>query len=638
MSIVHEGTTAGGRILRASDTSLITATNSVHLQNSAPGAGSSIGRLVGLVAEPIRIDTPALEANTTGSSGGIFIDSPNARDLQIGGVPGSIFTGVTAARGLQAVDGGEIRLSVNGDLSRPTGTDALCGPTGGTGGPICTNNSDITLIARRLGEPVPNRLHVFSGNGTVRATSTGAGPAGGIFLRHRDLSDLRLARYEFNTEPGSVIDLQNANGDILVDRNVTLPSGGALRLNSIPGREIVFGSSVTIDASGLLLAEGASVRFDGGTINLDAPTTINMPANVGGATVNFNRAASVAGTLTVTGGTANFNASGISNIAGLLTMSAGTLGGTGVVAPGAGMTWTGGTIANTGGVNVTGDVGIGAGAMSLTGPLSTDTLTMTAGTITVANPGSLVLAGAQPSSISGGTLANSGMVRLSGPGDLVLSNGATIANGAGAIFEIDSSGPLAASVRHGGGATPIFNNSGTLRKLVSAGNDQHPRRWRGRCDRFRQRGERLGPREGRQHPRVQPGHVHDERGRGRGRSQRDADDRRADERDDGRDRRRGRARPRRRDARQQRQARLQHHRRRHGHADDHRQSPARRGWPGRNRHLGPRFGRGGSHRRVGHRAARGHAYRVAPRRRHAELEQRLHDAHGRCGDHRRLRD
>ena len=149
VSILHDGLTSGSSILRNSASSLITGAGAVFMElESASGATASIGTS----SAPIRVSTPVLEAHSHNATGGIFIDSPNHANMQIGGVPSSIFSG--SVRGVQTVSGGPVQISVNGDLSQLAGS-AGCGSTGGTGGPICagtggsinltTSNSDITL-------------------------------------------------------------------------------------------------------------------------------------------------------------------------------------------------------------------------------------------------------------------------------------------------------------------------------------------------------------------------------------------------------------------------------------------------------------------------------------------------------------
>jgi filamentous hemagglutinin family protein len=141
VSIINDNLNSGSNILRGSASSLITAATSVFMElEFAAGATDSIGTS----AAPIRVSTPVLETHYHNAGGGIFIDSPNAGDLQIGGVPGGIFSGLV--RGVQTVSGGQISISVNGNLSQ-LAVDASCGLTGGTGGPICASGAtgNVTL-------------------------------------------------------------------------------------------------------------------------------------------------------------------------------------------------------------------------------------------------------------------------------------------------------------------------------------------------------------------------------------------------------------------------------------------------------------------------------------------------------------
>ncbi|MBI4195302.1 MAG: filamentous hemagglutinin N-terminal domain-containing protein, partial [Betaproteobacteria bacterium] len=134
---------AGNRsILRASASSLIQA-GDLLMEIDYPGSTS--GGSIGTSAEPMRVQVARLEAHTHEASPGIFIESPNAGNLQIGGV--SFFTG--SVKGVQNVTSGDISLSVNGTLTLQAGT-AGCGATGGTGGPICTGGSTVTLTANDM--------------------------------------------------------------------------------------------------------------------------------------------------------------------------------------------------------------------------------------------------------------------------------------------------------------------------------------------------------------------------------------------------------------------------------------------------------------------------------------------------------
>ncbi|MDO8595001.1 MAG: hypothetical protein Q7R45_00095, partial [Sulfuricaulis sp.] len=184
VSIIHDGVTSGSSILRNSASSLLSATNAAFMElETASGATASIGTS----AHPIRVSTPVLEAHYHNASGGIFIDSPNAGALQIGGVPTSIFSG--SVRGVQTVSGGPIQISANGNLSQLAGS-AGCGLTGGAGGPICattvgninvttssgniTLNSDV-LAAAGITVQAAGNLTQNSGNISNAAGFTTAG-------------------------------------------------------------------------------------------------------------------------------------------------------------------------------------------------------------------------------------------------------------------------------------------------------------------------------------------------------------------------------------------------------------------------------------------------------------------------------
>ena len=218
VSIIHRGMTADSSILRASANSLISA-NTVFMElENAAGANASIGTS----AAPIRVRTPVLEAHTHNAGGGIFIDSPISGNMQIGGVPASIFSGTV--RGVQNVSGGPVQISVNGDLSQLAGT-AGCGTTGGTGGPICagttgninvtTSNSDITLNSDVLGSA--NITIQSSGNLTQNAGTISN--VGG--LTTVGANDVRLS--------GNTVTL----GSVASQRDLFITASGALNIGNV---------------------------------------------------------------------------------------------------------------------------------------------------------------------------------------------------------------------------------------------------------------------------------------------------------------------------------------------------------------------------------------------------------------------
>ncbi len=455
VSVVHNGPEANKKILRASAASLISAANSVHLEHTTAGTDASIGTL----ANPIRIDTPRLEAHSgvlTGAVGGIFVESPNAGDLEIGGVPASIHAG--PIRGVQARAGGPISITVNGNLTRAPGA-AGCGPTGGAGGPICAVgvDGDITLNAAALGAPGPGRLHVDANGGNVSATST----VGGVFLERR-AGDLVLSMYNVVSPAAAPLELATGNGVLNVDASIAAPGGLVTLVSNGPAGQIAFADGVTITADDLTLGGTGPAVFNAGTVTVDAPVTAGVPVSIGGAIVDFNGPLTANAALAVTSGQANLNAGGA--IAGLLSLAGGTLASTGPVFANGGFELSGGTIAAGAAVLVTGTTLIESGTPQVAGSLVTDVLEMTGGTLAIPAGGLLQTDGLNASSISAAIVNNAGTFEIAGA-DLELNNGATFNNEATGLFDIQTD----AGVRHIDGAAPVFSNAGILRKSVSFG-------------------------------------------------------------------------------------------------------------------------------------------------------------------------
>ncbi len=291
VSIIHDGLTPDSAILRASGSSLITASSAVFMElENATGANASIGT----IAEPIRIDTPVLEAHYHNASGGIFFDSPNARDLQIGGVPGAIFSGLV--RGVQTISGGPIEIQVNGKLSQLAGA-AGCGLTGGTGGPICAGggvyNPGDTVFLRAADMNLQGAVSGWDvylapyGRGTVTLGSAGVG------------GSLHLSQTEVNFVDAITLNIgdQFVSGDVNFAGDLTTP--------------LLFG----IRTSGHI-ASGAFTLTVGGTGNgntdLYAQTGIQL--NIKTATLSAYNA----------GSTGNINIAETSASALPLTLDAGT--------------------------------------------------------------------------------------------------------------------------------------------------------------------------------------------------------------------------------------------------------------------------------------------------------------------------
>ena len=121
------------------------------------------------------------------------------------------------------------------------------------------------------------------------------------------------------------------------------------------------------------IATGATLMFDIGhashpnTHNLNAGTDIvgaaGSTVQFAGVTTNFNAGTyNVAGTTQVTGGTINFNAAAATSA---LTMSSGTLGGTGTLTASGATNFSGGTMNGTGTVNASGGATMNGGTKTI---------------------------------------------------------------------------------------------------------------------------------------------------------------------------------------------------------------------------------------------------------------------------------
>jgi hypothetical protein len=187
-----------------------------------------------------------------------------------------------------------------------------------------------------------------------------------------------------------------------------------------------------------VVAAGATLDFGPGTHNLTAASCISGAGNVRLSadllsrvgTVNVAGTYSVGGDTSLPAGTLNL----LSNAAtGTATLSGGILTGPGDLTVAGLLTWTAGTIS-------------GAGH-------------------TVA-AGGLAIAGTALKTLDGRTLDNEGPATWDGTGNISAGNGAVLNNWAGATFEARSN---ATFLWNGAGASPAFNNAGTLSKTAGTG-------------------------------------------------------------------------------------------------------------------------------------------------------------------------
>ena len=428
VSIINDNLNAGSKILRGSAGSLVSATTSVFMElEFANGAFDSIGAS----GAPIRVSTPVLEAHSHNASGGIFIDSPNAGNLQIGGVPASIFSGLV--RGVQAVSGGPVAITVNGNLTHFAGT-AGCGLTGGTGGPVCGNagGGGITLSATNIGA-FGNAMDVDAGANNVSATAS----SGGIFLRQSS-GNLLTSKYALSAAGAAqTISLATTNGAITVDStagfngntaddNFTLTTAGA-------AKDIAF-TGGNFNAAGLTLAGTGNITFAAGTATLTAPVTATIPVLINGGTLNANGNLTVPN-LTYSGGAFNIGAGATTTLTGASSWATGNA----ITGPGTLAISGTGSLAMTGGtraldnatLNNAGTMtsALGGGALLLNnGSIlnnsglyqftnANDAITRTAGVGTVNNTGTI------ESLVSGATLTSNGPLIVNNTGGTLKANG-----------------------------------------------------------------------------------------------------------------------------------------------------------------------------------------------------------------------
>ncbi|MBI2753527.1 MAG: filamentous hemagglutinin N-terminal domain-containing protein [Betaproteobacteria bacterium] len=258
VNLQQEGQTNGSSILRASSSSLIQATN---LLMEVDHGGLASGGSIGTTTEPMRVQASVLESHTHEASPGIFIDSPNAGSLQIGGV--SFFGGIV--KGVQNVTSGDISIGVNGTLTLQGGsTNSPCGT--GTGGPICTTSGNVTLRADDMAIG-----HSITGTGTVslapnavnRGIKIESSPSGGVLsLSPSEINLISAGTLEIGRSDGTgtltvstpvVAGNVNSGTVRLLDQdiavNASFASNGNLALNATNNVNV---QDATVDAGGTM--------------------------------------------------------------------------------------------------------------------------------------------------------------------------------------------------------------------------------------------------------------------------------------------------------------------------------------------------------------------------------------------------
>jgi filamentous hemagglutinin family protein len=285
VSVIHSGAAAGGRILRADSSSLVSASGSVFLGlESSAGSTASIGT----AAAPVRIDTPILEARNVNGTGGIFIDSTRTAALQIGGTAAA----AGGLRGVQAPAGGPVQISAANALNLQTGT-AVCGTAGGTGGPVCAGSGSGAASALGLTDTVTLRASDMEFARPVRGRTVTLLPLAGEAIQLNSAAGVgvgfRLSQADITSvDTGLLTAGEAASGAVTfaatglsVTKPFSIQSGGA-----ITGAGAAGVNDLTV--SGALTLSGTSIGTNADEFFITPSSTISATASSGGIFIRHN--------------------------------------------------------------------------------------------------------------------------------------------------------------------------------------------------------------------------------------------------------------------------------------------------------------------------------------------------------------
>ena len=287
-------------------------------------------------------------------------------------------------------------MSMTGGTLAGPGTLTLASPLNWTGGTISGNvQCNGGSISGSYGNPM------YLTGGTLINTGTMT-LGGGTYMYNGSGSVIsNLGTFNVVVDVGTV-----ANGS----GPRTIYNAGLFRKTAgsgVSGIAEVFNNTGTVEAdSGTLSLQGGgsnsgtnaaigtgTLTFSGGTHTLGASSWITGTGTVGcsGGTVNFSGTGALAGTNLVNGGTMNFSNTTPAAV-GAVTVTSGTLGGSGLVSASGPLVWSGGTISGNvqcNGGSISGSYG---NPMYLTGGtlINTGTMTLGGGTYMYTGSGSVI--------------------------------------------------------------------------------------------------------------------------------------------------------------------------------------------------------------------------------------------------------
>ena len=460
-------------ILRASGTSLIGA-NQLLMEVDDPanvGGGS-----IGTSSAPMRVQVAKLEAHTHEASPGIFIDSPNPQNLQIGGV--SFFGGIV--KGVQNVTSGDILIGVNGNLTLQTGSpNSPCGT--GTGGPICTTSGNVTLRANDM-----DIAHTVFGTGTVTLAAYNTTQNIDIGSLPIGSGPLSIAASEINNVTAStlIIGRSDSTSNILY-LNQGL-SGSNVHASTLKLQAFDIYENGSGGISGpfdLILRAGRNIDLAQNSLTLSDNRNLSVLANsdnqngtlnIGGVTLQVGTTAANTGSMTLQGQNINAIVSG----GGSTSIAVFGTGAQSITATGD-LTVQNDNVGAGGGMRVQADGGAQTinvgGAFNITAGTGTGTsATVSGGTQTV-TAGTLLL--------QGGASGTSNLATLTSVGNQTVTAGTITVNGGaggggfgiGNNAAINSNGSQTVSVGSGGitlTAGGGEDNAAAINQLGLAGTSQ----------------------------------------------------------------------------------------------------------------------------------------------------------------------
>ena len=325
-------------------------------------------------------------------------------------------------------------LSGSGDI---TVRDTFTG-TGGTLDGLGAINIGPSAKMDIRGSTKTLRGRTINNAGTATWTSGYIGTGLGAVFNNTGTFDAQVNSNTFDYSQGGTVTIFNNSGSFRRTAGADTATIDVIFNNSgsVQAQSGTLNLTRGGDSSGSFEATSTgTLGFGGGTHNLDGSSSVfgDGTVKVTSGTANFGGAYKVTGgdTTTITGGTANFNADATTAA---LTLSGGTLAGTGSITVTSLFTWTGGTMAGTGSTDIDGDANIAGGSKWLTGR----------------------------------TVNFAGNTTWAASGNINTGQGATVNNLPGAVFDIQVTNSRGITFNQGNPET-VFNNQGTVKKTVDTG-------------------------------------------------------------------------------------------------------------------------------------------------------------------------